>query len=112
MADKAAKRVEAARPRKLVHVDEALLTTMAHSAAFRREFPFLASVARKSKPGRAGCGGCARAQGERSRTFQAAKAILAGLDSAKKRRLKELLGTRAVRVSFVRAGGQRVELTF
>ena len=95
----------------LVVVEEGTLVSMAHNAVFLREFPFLASLANKvTKKG--GCGGCGRAGQERAAIFSAAKQTLAGMDSDKKRKLKELLNAKQIRITYKNASNKVIQLTF
>jgi len=98
--------------RKLVVVEEGTITSMASNAAFTKEFPFLASLAAKTAGKKGGCGGCGRAAAERTAVFTAAKQALAGMDSDKKRRLKELLNTTQIRITYKNNSGKLVQLTF
>lgn len=98
--------------RKLVVIEEGTITSMAANAAFTKEFPFLTSLASKTGSKQRGCGSCGRAAAERTAVFGAAKQALAGMDSDKKRRLKELLNTSQVRITFKNNSGKLVQLTF
>ena len=96
--------------RKLVVIEEGTLTSMATNAAFLAEFPFLASLAQRTK--KKGCGGCGRAGQERAQLFGAAKAALAGMASEKKRRLKEMLNAQQIQITYKAANNRVVALKF
>ncbi len=97
--------------RELVVIEEGLLASMATNAAYLREFPFLASLgARQAKPGK--CGGCGRGNAERSSIFGAAKAAIGGMAAEKKRRLREMLNARHVRVTYINNSKRTIQLTF
>lgn len=98
--------------RKLVVIEEGTITSMASNDTFKKEFPFLASLATKTANKRGGCGGCGRAAAERTAVFTAAKQALAGMDSDKKRRLKELLNAAQVRITYKNNSGKLMQLTF
>ncbi|NDD52486.1 hypothetical protein EBZ39_01160 [bacterium] len=60
-----------------------------------------------------GCSACAHKRQERRRNAMAQiKSCLAGMSSEKKTQLKSLLDAKKVRVIYVNAGGQVVQLTF
>lgn len=110
MADKAVKRAA----RKLVVLEEGQLVALALNKDVAAEFPFLAPLASiaKAAPARRGCGACGTANNDRAAAFQKAKAAVAGMDSARKRRLKQILNAEQVRVLYRRPSGKGEELTF
>lgn len=98
--------------RKLIVIESGLIAGMAGNPKFVKEFQFLGAIA-KVKPKKKGCGTCARAAGETAALYAAAKRTIAGLDSDKKRKLKEMLNTEKARVTYVNPGSKKVvELTF
>jgi hypothetical protein len=100
---------DTAPKRELVVIEEGNLTSMARSQQFVAEFPFLTALANQTaRSGRSCCGGNVA----RQNAFASAKQTLAGMDSEKKRRLKELLNANKVRVVYTNTSGRRVELTF
>lgn len=106
-----------ATPRPLVHLEDGVLTGMAVSDAFVREFPFLRNLAATLKALPSKCSACARSKAARDRAHAllTARAAIAGLPAERKRRLKELLGARQVRLRYVVAAGNArkvMELTF
>lgn len=88
--------------KKSVTIDEGVIISMAYSKAFLQEFPFLQNIRSSLKRigGRGGCGSCGRSAGERSRILSGAKQTLATMDSSKKRRLRELLHTKTVKLIY------------
>jgi len=60
-----------------------------------------------------GCGTCAKKRQEKQRSEMAKiKSCLAGMSSEKKTEFKKLLDAEKVRIIYVNAGGQVVQLTF
>lgn len=107
------KTAKAVPPRKLVVLEEGTLQTMALNPNIVKEFPFLVVLTQVTRAtGRAGCGTCGKANAERGKAFTKVKQTIAGLDSDKKRRLKELLNTKSARVVYPKANGKGEELTF
>lgn len=98
--------------KKLIVIESGLIAGMARDARFLKEFQFLGSIA-KAQPKKKGCGACARAAGETAALYAAAKRTIAGLDSDKKRKLKDMLNAEKARVTYVNPGSKKViELTF
>lgn len=98
---------------KMAIIDEAALTTMALNPAIAKEFPVLKPVAKLARSGgRGSCGGCGRAAQERSRLFAQVKLALAGMDATRKRKLKDLLNARSVRLMYKDTRGKAQQLTF
>lgn len=100
--------------RKLVVIEEGVLMVMSNSPTFVKEFPFLATVAaqaRAKQKKRGGCGSCGRKK-DQAVLYGSAKKALAGMDSTKKRRLKELLNAERVRIVYRSGENKSVELTF
>jgi hypothetical protein len=94
--------------KKLVNVDDATIASMAVNTSFTSEFPIL--VAAKNYAGKS-CSGCGGAARKRAEVFRKIKEGLAAMPPEKKRRLKELLGTEQVRITYKNAGGKPVVLT-
>lgn len=106
MADKPNKR-------KMVVIEEGTLTTMALNPSIAKEFPLLAPIAKLARGGRGGgCGTCGRANQDRAKTFQQVKLALAGMDSTKKRKLKDLMNTQSMRLLYRDHAGKAQQLTF
>ena len=98
------------KQRPLVVIEDSLLQAMATNADIRREFPFLAAATR-AQPRSTGCGSCSRRTATQNAVISRVKQQLAGLDDSKKRRLKDLLNARQVRVTY-RHGNKIRQLTF
>lgn len=99
--------------RKLVVIEDGLLSGMSTNSAMVKEFPVLspiAAIAKSSK--RSGCGSCSRAGQARAQTYQQVKQALAGMDAARKRKLKELLNTESIRILYKDSKGKTQQLTF
>lgn len=98
---------------RLVVVDEGRLSDLAANASVVREFPFLRALkAVARKPGCGQCGSSGGTAGQRAAAFGDVKRAVAGMPADKKRRLKELLDARQVRVVYAKPGGQVIHLTF
>lgn len=88
--------------KEMIVIENAVLSALAANAAALKEFPFLGSL-RQAR----GCGGCGRkAKTQATDPFAAAKMAIFGLPDAKKRRLKELLGARQIRLIFTPKGAK------
>lgn len=99
--------------RKMVVIEEGTLTTMALNAAIAKEFPILAPIAKLARNApRAGCGTCGRAAQERTKLFQQVKLALAGMDSDRKRKLKDLMNAQSMRLLYRDNAGKAQQLTF
>ncbi len=99
--------------RKLVVIEEGMLATMALNPTIAKEFPILAPIAKLARGGtRAGCGTCGRAAQERAKLYQQVKLALAGMDSDRKRKLKDLLNTNSARLLYRDNAGKAQQLTF
>jgi len=92
--------------RKLVIIEDSTLASMAANDSFVKEFPFLQAL--RVAPKRTGCGSCAR--NSTAGLFGSAKKAIAGLDSEKKRKLKEMLNTKELRVTYRTGDGRIVTL--
>lgn len=99
--------------RKLVQIEDGIITGLAGRADIVKEFPFLGLVSRKlnSRPKRPGCGKCSD-RSAKGAVYGEVKRAIAGLDSEKKNRLKKLLNTRKIRVLYLNKSRKLVELTF
>jgi hypothetical protein len=99
--------------RKLVIIEEGLILSMATSAQFLAEFPFLRSAASLAtnlagQPCNS-CGG--KANTGRSEVLTKLKQTLAGMPDTQRRKLKELLNAAQVRVTF-KQGNKIIQHTF
>ncbi len=99
--------------RKLVVLEEGTLTGMALNPKIAAAFPFLAPIAALARQGqRAGCGSCGRAGQARAETFTKIKRAIAGMDSTKKRQLKDLLNAQQLQVIYKLPTGKQDNLKF
>ena len=97
--------------KKLVIIEEAMLVSMARSANFIKEFPFLRE-ALSVEPTGGGCGGCGHASNtQRASVLTTIKQNLAGMADDRKQLLKRLLNTQKIRLTY-RQGRQIVQHTF
>lgn len=101
-------------PKRMVVIDDSLLASMAGNRAFLAEFPFLAKV-RELTQARVnpGCGGCQgkAAPTPRNLLLGSLKATVASMGDAKKLKLKQMLNTQQVRISYL-SGTRVVQHTF
>jgi sulfur relay (sulfurtransferase) complex TusBCD TusD component (DsrE family) len=102
--------------KKIVVVEDSLLAQMASDPRFTQQFPFLQAVkpvSAQKRPTVRSCGGCAGRRGVQNQPTAAsqAKVSLANMNDAQKQKLKELLGTQQVRVTY-RSGNRIVEHIF
>lgn len=96
--------------RKLVIIEDGVLTSMSVNQTFVKEFPFLANVtAANQSRGRSCCG---RGQEARSRAMSNVKRAIANLDSAKRQRLKQLLNAQQIKVTYKDASGRVIPVVF
>jgi hypothetical protein len=93
--------------KKMVVIEDSTLASMAANDAFVQEFPFLQQL--RTVP-RGGCGGCNR--NKTANVFAAAKKSVAGLDSERKRKLKEMLNTKELRITYRSGDGKILTLVF
>lgn len=104
--------VKPAKPgRKLVVIENSQLVNMANQKTFLREFPFLKSLAGLNPKSCRPCKGGTRNQRQITDAFASAKQTLAGMGDAKKRKLKQLLNARKVRLTY-RMGSKVVQHNF
>jgi hypothetical protein len=102
-------------PRRIVVLEESALSSMARNQAFVEEFPFLSQLATPGQPAKnPGCGGCrgrTKVTRERLELVSQVKQTIAGMGEERKRRLKQLLHTQRVRISY-RSGNRIVDQVF
>lgn len=99
--------------RKMVVIEEGTLTSMALNATIVKEFPFLAPIAKLASKARGGgCGTCGTAARERAATFQKVKQTLAGMDTERKRKLKDMMNAASMRLLYKDNSGKAQQLTF
>jgi hypothetical protein len=102
--------VKAKPKHKLVVIEDGTLTSMANNKKYLVHFPFLKSL--QTAPKKSRCGKCGSGNQRRATVFTAAKTTLAGMGSAKKNKLKELLNAERVRVIYRNTKNKLTELTF
>lgn len=104
---------DAPQKRKMVIIEEGTLTAMALNPTIAKAFPALAGIAKLARGGgKPGCGSCGRASQERAKVYQQAKLALAGMDSTKKRQLKDLMNAQSMRLLYKDHAGKAQQLTF
>ena len=97
----------------MVTVEDSTIMMMLRDARYAQTIPCLFNKAELFREGNVHCGACARKRQERQRTEMAKiKSCLAALSADKKRELKQLLNADKIRVTYVNASGQIVQLTF
>lgn len=97
----------------LVTLEDSTILSMLKDTRYSQAIPCLFNKSAVFKPSNIGCGACARKRQERQRSEMAKiKSCLAALSAEKKNELKRLLGAAKIRVTYVNAGGQVVQLTF
>ena len=93
-------------------IEDSTILAMANSKKFTDEFSFLLKAQQVARKTSRTCSTCDNGKKERTRVLQNIKAGLAGMGSERKRRLKELLNAKKVRISYTMASGKIVTLTF
>lgn len=105
----------AAPMRQRVTITNELLSTLASNSGYVREFQFLSRLrdAHTGKPKKKGsCGGCSRTARADSALFNAAKQAIAGMSSERKRKLRQMLNTNQILVTFVHPSGKAEDRYF
>lgn len=99
--------------RPLVVIEDALLMNISQSKIFLNEFPVLAQL-KATATVKPNCGGCAgrKQRAAHSVNTGQVKRALASLPTEKKQRLRQLLKAQHVRVTYMDAGGRKVQVTF
>lgn len=95
--------------RELVPLDDATIAAMASNQRFLVAFPFLTGIGRVASART--CGSCGTAAKERSAKFGAVKRAFAGMGEEAKRKLKEMLNAKKIRVTYLN-DKKVIELTF
>jgi hypothetical protein len=96
----------------LVVIEDSTIFSMLHDAKFA-DIPCFVNKKDIFNTSRAGCGSCARKRQEKQRSDMAnIKSCLAGMSSQKKAEFKQLLDAEKVRIVYVNASNQVVQLTF
>lgn len=98
---------------RLFVIEDSHLAAWSANARFVAEFPFLKGLAAARPAG--GCGGCGGRRatgGAAAAAFNAAKQSIAGMGDDRKRRLRELLGAKQLRIVYSDGNGRTIRLTF
>lgn len=97
--------------RKLVVLEDGMLTSLASTIRFVTAFPFLAQLQNvAAAPG--GCGPCQQKAQARVDKFAVVKRAIGTASPEIKRKLREMLNAKFVRVSFHDNHGKAIQLTF
>lgn len=98
---------------QLVVVDDGLILSLLNDDTFAAKIPCLYNKKEIFRGGNTGCGPCAKKKQDRQRKeMSTIKMCLAGMSPDKKDELKKRLNAEQVRIMYVNAGGQVVQLTF
>lgn len=99
--------------RDMVVLEDSTIISLLNDANYSQTIPCFYNKRDLFKTTGNGCGACAHKRQEKRRSAMAQiKSCLAGMSSEKKTQLKSLLDTKKVRVVYVNAGGQVVQMTF
>lgn len=99
--------------RDLVVLEDSTIISLLNDPTYSESIPCFYNKRELFRTNSNGCGACAHKRQEKRRSAMAQiKSCLAGLSSEKKTQLKSLLDTKKIRVVYVNAGGQVVQLTF
>jgi hypothetical protein len=97
---------------ELVVIEDSTIFSMLHDAKFA-DIPCFVNKRDIFNTSRASCGSCARKRQENQRSEMAKiKSCLAGMSSQKKAEFKKLVDAEKVRIVYVNASNQVVQLTF
>jgi hypothetical protein len=94
----------------LILLDDGTLLRLAGMPRVVAQFPFLKVLAVRGKTS-TGCNKCSRDEAV-SANFQTVKQAIANLDSSSKRKLKEMLNARQLRVNYKSGSNKTITLTF
>ncbi|NDD52288.1 hypothetical protein EBZ39_00150 [bacterium] len=98
---------------QLAVVDDGLILSLMNDTEFAASIPCLYNKREIFRSAAGGCGACARKRQDRQRKEMATiKMCLAGMSTEKKNALKKKLNAEQVRIMYVNAAGQVVQLTF
>lgn len=99
--------------RELVVLEDSTIISLLSDPAYAESIPCFHNKRDMFRSTGGGCSACAKKRQEKRRNNMAQiKSCLAGMSSEKKMLLKNLLDAKKVRVIYVNAGGQVVQLTF
>ena len=97
---------------ELVVIEDSTIFSMLHDAKFA-DIPCFVNKRDIFNTSRASCSSCSRKRQENQRSAMAnIKACLAGMSSQKKTEFKKLVNAEKVRIVYVNASNQVVQLTF
>ena len=91
-------------------LDHGLLDSLANNGTFLKEFPFL-NVIRATK-GTSRCGACRSSNRASSDAYAKVKESILGMSSDAKRKFKDMLSSKQVRILRPTAGGRVATYTF
>lgn len=94
----------------LVRIDNARLESMARNEKILAEFPFLRPLKEKMKA-KGSCRPCKKSNTRTGSLYMSMKVAIATMSTPKKKRLKELLSAKQIRVTY-RSGSKTVARTF
>ena len=104
--------VPASTQKTMVVLEEATLATMAINPKLLAEFPMLAPIANMLRTQGVSCGSCGAAAKNRAAVYAKVKLAIVALTPDKKKRLKEMLNTRQVRIVYKDTADRPQQLTF
>lgn len=99
--------------RDLVVLEDNTILSLLSNPAYAESIPCFYNKRELFRTDSGGCSACAHKRQEKRRSAMAQiKSCLAGMSGEKKMQLKALLDAKKIRVVYVNAGGQVVQLTF
>ena len=99
--------------RDMVVLEDSTIISMLNDPVYSESIPCFYNKKELFRGNESSCGACARKRQDKRRAAMAQiKSCLAGLSNEKKTYLKKLLDANKVRVVYINAGGQTVQLTF
>jgi hypothetical protein len=99
--------------RDMVVLEDSTIISLLNDPSYAESIPCFYNKRDLFKTNGGGCSACAQKKQEKRRSAMAQiKSCLAGMSAEKKTQLKSLLDAKKVRVIYVNAGGQVVQLTF
>lgn len=99
--------------REMVVLEDSTIISLLNDPMYAESVPCFYNKRDLFKSSGGGCSACAQKKQEKRRNAMAQiKSCLAGMSSEKKTQLKSLLDTKKIRVVYVNASGQVVQLTF
>lgn len=99
--------------RELLVLEDSTIISLLNDPAYAESIPCFYNKRDLFKTSGGSCSACAQKRQEKRRSAMAQiKSCLAGMSNEKKMQLKAMLDAQKVRVVYVNAGGQVVQLTF